>query len=546
MSTTLNAPRKRAKKRRSDRTPTAEAVEQQVTTENQPQVSLIALADIERDAENHRLGAPASRQKIQELAESLRINGQQQPVQVYAYPEGQTSAAGHRYLLAFGFRRCTAAELCEWSSISAIIKPMPLLADGSIDRLTIQRIRGIENLQRENLNPIEECVLIEQLAANLPAEIDGAAVRESDGRLTDVASRFLARSIGRTEAWVRDRLYLTRLSPAVKQKVIDGKLFLLFAREIAKLADHGEQERLAGLCEADADDGHCHTTIAQVRRYVGERQNSLRGVPWHLDKEFPKHRLIVGACATCPFNSTNDKNLFEHDGAPAPEGFCLRSSCFEAKRAMTDKAVDAAVEKIVTQKKPATETSAVELAAEFVKPGRVARQAKKRLEPAPSQSPEKAKTEYWETPEYKAKLALTEAERKWRENVSDSLTESLRRQPGRLASLVMLVLAGKLQRQMSTKELSRAEEAIKLTVKPTWQNLLQLEKRALARKQFDIANIVSLHSTDVVAKALAESYSLSLPPFPKLEDFMPKPAMERNASGNSTDNQSKGDADSTA
>lgn len=144
---------------------------------------------------------------------------------------------------------------------------------------------------------------------------------------------------------------------------------------------------------------------------------------------------------------------------------------------MTDKAVDAAVEKIVTQKKPATETSAVELAAEFVKPGRVARQAKKRLEPAPSQSPEKAKTEYWETPEYKAKLALTEAERKWRENVSDSLTESLRAQPGRLASLVMLVLAGKLQRQMSTKELSRAEEAIKLTVKPTWQNLLQLEKR---------------------------------------------------------------------
>jgi hypothetical protein len=94
-------------------------------------------------------------------------------------------------LLAFGFRRCAAAELIEWPDIAAVVKPMPMLAD------------------------------------------------------------------------------------------------------------HSEQDRLAGMCQADPDDGHCHVTINQVRRYVGERQSSLRSEPWQLDKTFPRHRLIVGACAGC-------------------------------------------------------------------------------------------------------------------------------------------------------------------------------------------------------------------------------------------------------
>jgi len=494
--------------------------ESSVAKQSGPEVKLIPLVEIERDGKNHRLDATDTKPKLQQLADSLTTNGQQQPVQVLEYPDSNRSPNGYRYLLAFGFRRCAAAELAGWTTITATVKPMPLLPNGAIDRLAIERMRSIENLQRENLNPIEECVLIEQLAVNLPAEIDGAATHDPDGRLTDAATVFLARSIGRTEAWVRDRLYLTRLSPAVKQKVIEGKLFLIYAREIAKLADHGEQERLAGMCEADPGDGHCHTTINQVRRYVAERQNSLRSVPWHLDKQFPKHKLIVGACAQCPFNSSCDKRLFEHDEEPAPEGYCLRSSCFEAKQALTEKAVEAAVAKIVQQKKPATEGSAIEVADEFVKPGRVARQAKKQLDGVVPKVAEK-KPEYWETPEYKAKVALGKAERKWREDVGEALTASLRAQPGRLASLVMLALSGKIHRQMTEKELGKAKASIKLTVKPTWQNVLQLEKRALARKQFDIGDIISLHDNELVANAFADTYGVTLPVFPQLKDFMP-------------------------
>ncbi|MCE9554583.1 MAG: ParB N-terminal domain-containing protein [Planctomycetes bacterium] len=484
------------------------------------EIQSIPLAEIERDAANHRLDQPTASQKIQELAESLRNDGQQQPVQLFTYPDDQPPAHGRRYLLVFGFRRCAAAELNGWTEIAAVVKPMPLLPDGSIDRLTIERLRSIENLQRENLNPIEECVLVEQFVNNLPADLGGTPPRQDDGRLTEEAVRFLARSIGRTEAWVRDRLYLSRLSPELKQKVMEGKLFLVYAREIAKLADHAEQERLAGMCEANPLDGHCSTTIHQVRRYVAERQNSLRAVPWQLDKEFPKHKAVCGPCSTCSFNSSNDKQLFEHDGSPAPETYCLRTSCFEAKQTITQKALEAAVAKIVQQKKLPTEGTAAEVAAEFVKPSRVARQARKKIDGAEPKKPA-VKPQYWETPEYKARAALSDAERTWREQVAKSLTEQMRKHPGRLTSLLLIGITGAIRSGMSEKEVAKLSGLLKLTVKPTWQNLLKVERAVLMRKHFDIGDVISLHDSELLVNAVAKLYSVEVPSCPKLEDYLP-------------------------
>jgi hypothetical protein len=60
-----------------------------------------------------------------------------------------------------------------------------------------------------------------------------------------------------------------------------------------------------------------------------------------------------------------------------PELVCLKGSCFEAKVSVTNKAVEKAVATIVKKDLPATESSAANVAAAFVKPGRVAREAKK-------------------------------------------------------------------------------------------------------------------------------------------------------------------------
>ena len=482
---------------------------------------MVPLDEIELDGQNHRTNGGTASTSIEELAASLKLNGQQQPVQVFEYPQDKIRSSGQRYLLAFGFRRCAAARMNEWSGISAIVKPMPLKPDGSIDRLHIEQIRGIENLQRENLTPIEETIAIQQLATNLPKQLDvGAATREEDGRLSDAAVHHLAYSIGRTEAWVRDRLYLDRLASPVKQRVLEGKLFLIFAREIAKLADHEEQERGAGMCQADPKDGHCPTTINQVRRYVAERQNSLRGVPWQLDKEFPKHKLIVGPCHSCRFNSTNDKMLFQHDEKPAPEGFCLRLSCFDSKRELADRATKTAVARIVKQELAPTESSAIQVTPEFVKPARVARQAKKEIEGA---QPKKSNRtlEYQQTPEYMARTALGEAERNWREDATRKLTASLKQMPGRLTALMLIGQSHRIRWGMTEKDVKRLHQLLLSTVKPKPSALILLERKVLNQKGFDLGSVIGMNGRELLIEALAKIYGVDLARFPKMEHFLP-------------------------
>jgi ParB/RepB/Spo0J family partition protein len=483
----------------------------------------VPLNEVELDGFNHRLDGSTDNAKVADLAASMKANGQQQPVLVFQYPDGRTSTKGHRYLLAFGFRRCAAASFNEWQAVTAIVKPMPVTSDGTIDRLRIEQVRGIENLQRENLNPMEECILVQQLADNLPPQLDecGTVSRNEDGSLSEPAVRHLAYSIGRTEAWVRDRLYLDRLSPSVKQSVLDGRLYLIFAREIAKLADHDEQERVASFCQADPKDGHCPTTIHQVRRYVAERQNSLRGVPWQLDKEFPKHKLIVGPCQSCPFNSSNDKPLFEHDGVAAPEGFCLRTSCFEAKRLLAEKATKVAVAKIVKQELPPTESTAAQVTAEYVKPARVARQAKKEIEGVQPKKP-KQRQDYTESPEYKARVAFGEAERKWREEADHQLTSSLRKAPGRLIALLLMAQTGLFRWGMTEKQIAKLHVLLKSTVKVTSGGLLQLEKSVLKQKGFQFDSVVGMNGKELLIQALGKLYGIELPNAPTLEQFLPQ------------------------
>ncbi len=487
-----------------------------------PNVQMVQLSEIELDGQNHRVDGSTDSERVADLAVSMKLNGQQQPVQVFEYPPDQESPSGHRFLLAFGFRRYTAAKVNEWPALAAIVKPMPLKADGSIDRLNIEQVRSIETLQRENLSPIEECILIQQLAATLPPQLDegGIASRHEDGTLSDAAIRHLAYGIGRTDAWVGDRLYLDRLAPSVKRSVLDGKIYLIFAREIAKLADHDEQERVAGMCQADPKDGHCPTTIHQVRRYVADRQNSLRGVPWQLDKEFPRHKLIVGPCHSCPFNSSNDKKLFEHDVAAAPEGFCLRTSCFEAKRDMAEKATKAAVAKIVKQELPPTETSAVQVTAEFVKPARVARQAKKQIDGVQPKKP-KQKLEYHETPEYKARVALGEAERSWRDEADKKFTQSLKQAPGRLTALMLIGQTYRMRWGMTEKDIRKLHDVFRSTVKVNPSALIQLERKVLKQRRFEFSSIMSISGRESLFEYLAKLYGFEMAAFPKLEQFLP-------------------------
>lgn len=81
-------------------------------------------------------------ERVRELAESIRESGLQQPIKV--------RPVNGRYEIVFGDRRYLAHKLLELKTIKAIVTEMD-------DQETVV-IRGIENLQRENLSPSEEAM----------------------------------------------------------------------------------------------------------------------------------------------------------------------------------------------------------------------------------------------------------------------------------------------------------------------------------------------------------------------------------------------------
>jgi ParB/RepB/Spo0J family partition protein len=374
-------------------------------------IQLIPINTIDRDGQNHRVKVPGDAEAIRQLAESMRQNNQLQPACVLHRPPG-------RPLLVYGFRRVAAAELLGWTEIAAEVIETPL------QPADVARLRAVENLDRKDLNPIEEAIAVAQL-------LDAC-----DGDVSRCAA-----TLGRSESWVRDRGYLGRLGPAARLAVIDGRLLLGHAREIAKVPDHDVQETLAQWAKV-GDDGTCHLRIGQLRRSVEERMSNLRSVPWQLEVDFAGKP----ACSACPHNSSNDRNLFEHDepGKPAPEAFCMSPACYKAKHDAAQKALDKAVNKIVNQGLAANEKAVDRVSPDFLKPARVVREVKKvrgedvEREGRPKDEGKGEADEQERQRQQDATFAWQDAVREWEEATLAQIEEAATGHPYRLAALLML------------------------------------------------------------------------------------------------------------
>nr|WP_297403822.1 ParB/RepB/Spo0J family partition protein [uncultured Marinobacter sp.] len=118
---------------------------------------------------------------LQELADSIRQQGVMQPVVVRPIAEG-------RYELIAGERRWRATQMAELDSIPAIIRDVP-------DEAAIA-MALIENIQRENLNPIEEAFALQRLQDEFG--LTQAQVAEAVGKSRTTITNLL-RLIGLTE-----------------------------------------------------------------------------------------------------------------------------------------------------------------------------------------------------------------------------------------------------------------------------------------------------------------------------------------------------------
>jgi ParB family transcriptional regulator, chromosome partitioning protein len=156
---------------------------------------------------------------LDELAESIRQVGLLQPVVVRAAGPG-------RYELVMGERRWRAAERAGLAEIGAIVKQTQ---DDDLLRDAL-----IENLHRQQLDPLEEAAAYQQLLDDF-----GATHEE------------LARKIGRSRPHISNTLRLLNLPPAVQKRVAAGVLSAGHARALLGLEDPGAQERLASRIVAE-------------------------------------------------------------------------------------------------------------------------------------------------------------------------------------------------------------------------------------------------------------------------------------------------------
>lgn len=129
--------------------------------------------------------------KLQELADSMKLEGQLEPIGVE--PNGQG------YILQFGERRWRAAQINEWDTIAAIIHE----PRGETSRL----VRAlVENIQRENMNPVEEAKAY-------------AVLSDSGLSWSEVSKR-----TGKSMTHIKARRVLLELDEPIQQMVAEGRL----------------------------------------------------------------------------------------------------------------------------------------------------------------------------------------------------------------------------------------------------------------------------------------------------------------------------------
>jgi len=159
--------------------------------------------------------------RLEDLAQSIRANGVIQPIVVRKL--ANTGTSRDRYQIIAGERRWRAAQRAQLAKVPVVIKEV---ATGDKKRLLEMAL--IENIQREDLNPMEA-------AAGYQRLVDEFNLKQDD----------IAQQVGKDRATVANYLRLLKLPDEVRANVSSGALSMGHARAICALAADADQRRLA-------------------------------------------------------------------------------------------------------------------------------------------------------------------------------------------------------------------------------------------------------------------------------------------------------------
>ncbi|MGI9264365.1 MAG: ParB/RepB/Spo0J family partition protein [Gammaproteobacteria bacterium] len=156
-------------------------------------------------------------ESLEELAESIQAQGVVQPIVIRPL---EAAEGENRYEIIAGERRWRAAQIAGLQEIPAIIRDVP---DDAAVAMSL-----IENIQRENLNPLEEARALDRLIKEF-----------------DMTHQKAADAVGRSRAAVSNLLRLLDLSGEVKKLVEKRQLEMGHARALLGLTDQNVQATTA-------------------------------------------------------------------------------------------------------------------------------------------------------------------------------------------------------------------------------------------------------------------------------------------------------------
>jgi len=160
-------------------------------------------------------------ESLEELANSIRVQGVIQPIVVRPV-DVPAPGEPQRYEIIAGERRWRAAQLAGLTEIAAVIRQIP---DEAVIAVAL-----IENIQRENLNPLEEARALSRLITEF--------------QMTHLQA---AEAVGRSRAAVSNLLRLLELPNEVCQLVDKRELEMGHARALLGLANRRQQTEVAAL-----------------------------------------------------------------------------------------------------------------------------------------------------------------------------------------------------------------------------------------------------------------------------------------------------------
>lgn len=249
---------------------------------------------------------PITQSSVESLAKSMVRDGVLQPILVRPQPDKEGW-----WEIRAGERRWRAAKLAGLTHIPAVVR--------SLDDVSALSVTIAENLQRQDLHPLEEAATIQQ-----------AFDRGYDAKA--VAAR-----LGKSVVHIARRASLTNLCKEWRDEVLTpdteaSRLSVAHLELVARLPE--ETQRILAENGFHRVFARGFPTVEELRRVIDAGLQSLRAMPWSLEDDTldPK----AGSCLNCPKRSGMRPMLFDAEDAPqdgkvSKTDRCLDPVCFEGK-----------------------------------------------------------------------------------------------------------------------------------------------------------------------------------------------------------------------